>query len=223
MIDTATCTLVAEDGHDFSAYRALPDGEAKAALVLIQEVFGVNHHIRAVADQYAERGFAVIAPALFDRAERGVELGYGETDLAFGRELRTKIGWNGPVWDVAAAMDSVRNHGRVAVMGYCWGGSVAWLAATRLQPACVVCYYGGQIIDFKDEAPHCPVLMHFGEHDPIITSDAVTAIKAAQPSAEIHVYDAGHGFNCTERADFSPDSAELALERTLAFFDIHLL
>ena len=164
-----------------------------------------------------------MAPALFDRAERGVELGYGDTDLAMGRELRTTIGWNGPVWDVAAAMEAVRPHGRVAVLGYCWGGSVAWLAATRLQPACAVCYYGGQIIDFKDESPHCPVLMHFGEQDHIITPDAVAAIRAAQPSVESHVYPAGHGFNCTERADFSPASAQLALERTLAFFNTHLL
>ena len=223
MTDIPTCTLVAEDGHELSAYQALPDGEAKAGLVLIQEVFGVNHHIRALADQYANRGFAVLAPALFDRAERGVELGYGENDLALGRELRTSIGWDGPVRDVAAAIAALPTDKRVAVMGYCWGGSVAWLAATRLQPACVVCYYGGQIIDFKDEAPHCPVLMHFGEQDHIITPDAVSAIKAAQPSAEIHVYPAGHGFNCTERADFNPQSAELALERTLAFFDTHLL
>ena len=207
MIDTSTRTLVAEDGHTLSAYQALPAGAATAGLVLIQEVFGVNHHIRAVADQFAQRGFAVVAPALFDRADRDVELGYGEADLALGRELRTKIGWNGPVWDVAAAMEAVRPYGRTAVVGYCWGGSVAWLAATRLQPACAVCYYGGQIVDFKDEVPHCPVLMHFGQHDPIITPDAVAAIRAAQPSMESHIYPAGHGFNCTERADFSPESA----------------
>ncbi|MCB9946565.1 MAG: dienelactone hydrolase family protein [Rhodospirillaceae bacterium] len=224
MIDTGIRTLVAEDGHELTAYQALPEGEPKAGLVLIQEVFGVNHHIRAVADHFAGRGFAVIAPALFDRVERGIELGYGEADLARGRELRTTIGWQGPMMDTAAAMRAFDTSGkRVAVIGYCWGGSIAWLAATRLHPACTVCYYGGQIGDFKDEAPHCPVLMHFGERDHIITPDVVQAIRQAQPSVEIHVYPAGHGFNCTERPDFHAESAHQALDRTLTFFDTHLL
>lgn len=224
MIDTGIRTLVADDGHELTAYQALPEGEPKAGLVLIQEVFGVNHHIRAVADHFAGRGFAVIAPALFDRVERGIELGYGEADLARGRELRTTIGWQGPMMDTAAAMRAFDTSGkRVAVVGYCWGGSIAWLAATRLHPACTVCYYGGQIGDFKDEAPHCPVLMHFGERDHIITPDVVQAIRQAQPSVEIHVYPAGHGFNCTERPDFHAESAHQALDRTLTFFDTHLL
>ncbi len=211
-------SLTAEDGHSLSAYTVGPTESPRGGLVILQEVFGVNGHIRAVADGFAEHGYAVIAPALFDRAERGVELGYGEADLARGRSLRTGIGWDGPVRDVAAAMDHVAVDGPVAVIGYCWGGSVAFLAACRLKPAAAVCYYGGQIIQFKGETPACPVQMHFGARDPIIPPDDAAAIRLAQPDAQIHVYeDAGHGFNCTERPDYNADCSALALHRTLAF------
>ena len=215
--------LVASDGHVLSAYRHLPDDEPKAALVVCQEVFGVNHHIRSVCEQFAARGFATIAPALFDRVEPGIELSYREDDLARGRELRTSLGWDKPVMDVEAAITRAAEYGSVGVIGYCWGGSVAWLAATRLKPACAVCYYGGQIFDFKDETPNCPVLMHFGQRDHIITPDHALAIRMAQPDVVMWSYPAGHGFNCTEREDFDPESAKLALERTLAFLDKHLL
>ena len=222
MPSSRTIALTAADGHRLDAYEARPDGKARAGLVVIQEVFGVNHHIRAVADGFAGHGYAVAAPSLFDRAERGVELGYGEDDLARGRALRMAIGWDGPVSDVAVAIAHLASDGPVGVIGYCWGGSVAWLSATRLRPSCAVCYYGGQIIQFKDETAGCPVLMHFGARDPIITADDVTAIRAAQPGAEIHVHDAGHGFNCTERADYNPAVAAAALARTLTFLEAHL-
>ena len=214
--------LAASDGHAFAAAEALPAGTPRGGIVLIQEVFGVNHHIRAVVAQYAEAGYAVVAPALFDRAARDTTLGYNEADLARGRELRMQIGWDGPVLDVSAALAHLAPHGRTGVIGYCWGGSVAFLSATRLSPNAAVCYYGGQIIQFKDEAAKAPVQMHFGERDTIITPDDVAAIRAAQPDADIHVYPAGHGFNCTERADYDPESARTALERTLAFLQRHV-
>ena len=214
--------LTASDGHTLFAYRSMPKGRPKAAVVVIQEVFGVNHHIRAVCDGFAAQGYATIAPSLFDREEKRVELGYSEHELVRGRELRTAIGWEAPLLDVQAAVAAAEAYGRVGVVGYCWGGSVAWLAATRLNPACAVCYYGGQIIDFKDETALCPVLMHLGQRDQIITAEHAVAIRNAQPDIAICTYAAGHGFNCTERADYDPENAALALDRTLAFFANHL-
>ena len=219
----AMIDLTAEDGHSLSAYAVEPAGPPRGGLVVVQEVFGVNHHIKAVADGFAGQGYTVIAPALFDRAERGVALGYGEADLARGRALRTGIGWDEPILDVGAAMARAAAAGPVAVIGYCWGGSVAFLAACRLRPAAAVCYYGGQIIQFKGETPVCPVQMHFGARDPIIPPDDTAAIRLAQPDAQIHVYeDAGHGFNCTERPDYHADCSALALHRTLAFLERHV-
>ena len=222
MPNTQTLTLTAADGNRFAAYRVDPDGPSQGALVVVQEVFGVNYHMRAVCDGFASKGYAVIAPSLFDRAETGVEMGYGDDDLARGRALRQAIGWDGPVADVKAAMDAVAAYGKVGVIGYCWGGSVAFLAATRLKPACAVCYYGGQIAQFKDEIPNCPVQMHFGENDHIIPSEDRAAILAARPEVDSNVYPAGHGFNCTERADYHPESAAQAFERTLSFLAAHV-
>jgi len=216
--------LNAADGHTLDAFQSLPDGTPRGGIVVLQEVFGVNDHIRSVTERFALEGYAAIAPALFDRARRRVELNYTDDDLAHGRELRTSIGWDGPVADTAAAIQAVAGWGRVGVVGYCWGGSVTWLAATRITPhvAAAVCYYGGQIAQFRDEAPHCPVLMHFGEHDPIIPAEDVDAIRAAQPGAEIHVWPAGHGFNCDQRGDFDPDSAARAGARTMGFLTAHV-
>lgn len=222
MPNSRTLSVTAADGNSCAAYLAEPDAAPRGALVIVQEVFGVNHHVRAVADDFAARGYVAISPSLFDRAQKGVEMGYSDDELARGRELRQAIGWDGPVADVKAAMDAVAQHGKVGVIGYCWGGSVAFLAATRLQPACAVCYYGGQIVQFKDEVPGCPVMMHFGEHDHIITREDREAVLAARPEAEAYVYPAGHGFNCTERSDYDPESAKLALERTLAFLEKHV-
>ena len=217
MTDTSTITLGTADGHRLNAFLAMPSSGLKGRLVVIQEVFGVNHHIRSVCEYYAAHGYAALAPSLFDRVSPAIELGYAAGDLAHGRELRTSIGWEGPVRDVASAIEFFKKDGPVGVIGYCWGGSVAWLAATRLQPACAVCYYGGQIVQFKSETPNCPVLMHFGELDTIIPAADREAIIAVQPKIAWHVYAADHGFNCTERASFHPESAKLALDRTMAF------
>ena len=209
--------LTASDGHTFDAYRADPDTPPKAGLVVVQEIFGVNAHIRAVTDSFAAQGYAAIAPAFFDRTETDVELGYEEPDLTRGRTLRAELGWDGTILDVVAATDALKPAGKVGVVGYCWGGSVAWLAACRLNLAAAVGYYGGQVIDFKDEKANCPVMLHFGETDAGIPLSDVDAVRAAQPDVPIHLYPAGHGFNCDHRGSYDAESAKLALERTLSF------
>jgi len=214
--------LIAADGHECSAYRADPEDRPRGGIVLVQEIFGVNDHIRAVADRLAGDGYAVIAPALFDRIERGVELGYTAETTAKGRALRAGLGWEAPLKDIRAAIEALRPAGKAGVAGFCWGGSLAWLAACRLEPDCAVCYYGAQIRDFAHEPPNCPVLMHFGESDPLIPPDAVAEIAAAHPDIPIFTYPAGHGFNCDRRADFHAPAAALAWERTRGFLRKHI-
>lgn len=216
----STLTLTASDGHRFAAYRADPAGTPRGGIVIVQEIFGVNDHIRAVADGFAAEGYSVVAPALFDRIERGTELPYDAHGTARGRALRTQLGWDAPLRDMAAAIEAAAASGPVSVVGFCWGGSIAWLSATRLRIAAAVCYYGGQIIDFVDETPTCPVLLHFGEKDPLIPRTAVETIRSRQ-TVEIHLYPAGHGFNCDQRHDYDARSAELSMRRTLAFLRAH--
>ena len=216
-----TQTIEAEDGHALSAYRADPWSTPRGGVVVIQEIFGVNAHIRSVCDRFAEAGYAALAPAVFDRVERDVELPYTEEGIARGRSLRERLAWDDAVKDVAAAAAALEDAGRVGAVGYCWGGSLAWLAATRLGlPS--VCYYGGQIIQFVDEKPRAPVMLHFGEKDTLIPPEDVERIRAAHPDIPIHMYAAGHGFNCNARADYHPESADLAQARTLVFFAEHL-
>lgn len=217
-----TIRLTAADGHECDAYLARPAGAPTAGLVVVQEIFGVNGHIRGVVDGFAADGYLTIAPALFDRTERGVALGYGEDDVTRGRALRSEIPWDKVTLDMAAAADAVREAGRVVTVGYCWGGSVAWLAACRIGVDAAVGYYGGQIYELRGETPQCPTLLHFGDQDAAIPLDQVEAVGAAHPDVTIHIYPAGHGFNCDQRASFHADSASIARERTLAFFAEHL-
>ena len=215
-------SLTAGDGQRLGAYLARPAGTAKAGLVVCQEIFGVNFHIRDVADEFAAAGYLAIAPALFDRLEPGVELGYSEDEVARGRALRTALAYETVMLDVGAAAEEVRTAAGVGAIGYCWGGSLAWLAACRLPVAAAVGYYGGQIHEHRAETPKCPVLLHFGEHDTIIPNEHVAEIRALHPEVTIHTYDAGHGFNCAPRDDYRPEAAALARERTLAFLAEHL-
>ncbi len=217
-----TIRLRASDGHEFDAYRADPPAKPRGGIVVAQEIFGVNAHIRSVADAFAREGYAVVAPALFDRVECNVEMGYGEDETKKGRALRTKLGFDPPMLDIGAAMGILRPLGRVGIVGFCWGGSLAWLAACRLETAGAVCYYGAQIKDFLSERPHAPVLMHFGEKDPLIPKETVAAIRAAQPDVAIYTYAAGHGFNCDVRADYDPAGAALAWQRTREFLRKHV-
>jgi carboxymethylenebutenolidase len=215
--------LRAEDGHEFEAWRADPMMPRKGAVVVVQEVFGVNAHIRDVCDRFAELGYSVIAPALFDRIQPGVELDYDEPGVTKGRELVGELGWDAPMVDIWASAKALRADGKVGVVGYCWGGSVAWLAGCRLDVGCVSAYYGRHIVEFLDEKPRCPAILHFGAEDALIPPDNVKKVQAAHPNILVYVYaGAGHGFNCDRRADFRPDAASSALQRTLELFAKHL-
>lgn len=219
-----TLTLSAEDGHQLSAYRAAPVGAPRGGLVVVQEIFGVNSHIRKVSDGWAADGYVALAPALFDRVERDVEWGYGPDDIQRGRELRGKISTDDAVRDVRAAVRELARAGlRVGVVGYCWGGTMAWLAATRIDGlSASVGYYGGGIADTAAESPRCPVMLHFGETDASIPKEHYEKVQRLHPALPVHVYPAGHGFNCDARGSYEERSARLARERTLAFFRQHV-
>jgi len=217
-------TLTALDGHKLGAYVARPDGDPIAGLVVVQEIFGVNAHIRSVADGYAKDGFLAIAPALFDRIQPGVELKYEGEDFKTGMSLAQKLVPDLSLADIAAASDFVCSSTgkKVGIIGYCYGGTMAWLAATRLHPEAAVGYYGGQIAKHIDEEPAVPVMLHFGRQDNHIPAADVEKIQAAHPEVEIYWYDAGHGFNCDARASFNAPSAKEARERSLQFLKKHL-
>ncbi|WP_299394066.1 dienelactone hydrolase family protein [Pelagibius sp.] len=210
-------SLTATDGHALGAYVARPEGAAKGGLVVVQEIFGVNAHIRAVTDGFARDGYLAVAPALFDRIRPGIELGYDAEAVAEGRALRPQVPWEATMHDVAAAIGVAAEAGKAGVIGYCWGGSVAWLSACRLSPAAAVCYYGGHIHEFRDEKPACPVMFHFGEEDAGIPLDQAEAVHAAHPDCPFFTYPAGHGFNCDLRGSYHAESAALARQRSLDF------
>jgi carboxymethylenebutenolidase len=216
--------LKAEDGHQLDAYVAAPAGEAVAALVVIQEIFGVNAHIRSVADGYAQDGFLAVAPALFDRVKRGVELSYEGNDVQKAMALSKKLKMDDILKDTAAAMEyaSSRTGKKTGVIGYCLGGSIAWLAACRLSVDAAVGYYGGKIQQYAEEQPKCPVMLHFGSKDQHIPREAVAKIQAAHPDVPVYFYDAGHGFNCDARASYHAASAKLARDRSLSFLKKNL-
>ena len=213
----------ARDGHGLSMYRADPAGAARGALVIAQEIFGVNSHIRAVCDDFAAQGYLAIAPALFDRIEPGVELGYRPDDVTRGRAIREKVSLEQALLDVEAAAKEVAGVGKIGVVGYCWGGTVAWIAATRSRTfAAAVSYYGGGVPDLAEEQPNCPVQLHFGEQDHAIPIEGVEKLMAAHPELPVYIYPAGHGFNCDQRASYHAGSARLARERALAFLREHI-
>jgi carboxymethylenebutenolidase len=216
-------TLHASDGQALGAYVARPAGEPIAALVVVQEIFGVNAHIRSVADTYARDGFLAVAPALFDRFEPNVELAYEGDDMMKARSFIPKLNMDDSVADVAAAVDFCAASGKkVGVIGYCLGGTLAWLAACRLPIAAAVGYYGGRIYQYAAENPLAPVMLHYGRRDTHIPIEEIEQVKSAHPEVEIHLYDAGHGFNCDARASYDPASAQQARTRSLAFLKKHL-
>jgi carboxymethylenebutenolidase len=215
-----TVQLTSADGHQFDAYRAAPDGVPLGAVVVIQEIFGVNKHIRDVTEGFAREGYLAIAPAIFDRFSKGVELGYEEDDISIGRELKSKGNENldNILADVEAAFDAVKDNGFVGITGYCWGGVIVWAAACRLNFDAASSYYGGGIIDLVNESPKCKTIMHFGREDESIPLEDVNIISTAHPKVIVHLYNAGHGFNCDRRRSYDEKSAELALIRTLKLF-----
>jgi carboxymethylenebutenolidase len=221
-----TIVLKANDGHELDAYVARPSGKPIAGLVVIQEIFGINRHIRSIADGYANDGFVAVAPALFDRVEKGVELTYEGQDAQKGVSLLQKTELPKALADVDAALAYARKEagGKAGVIGYCFGGLLAWLSATRLHPDVAVGYYAGRIGNFASETPQVPVQLHFGKLDTHIPAEQVESVHTAHPEVEIHWYEnAGHGFNCDMRASYNSQAAALARSRALAFLKNHLL
>jgi carboxymethylenebutenolidase len=220
-----TVIVKASDGHELDVYVARPEGEPIAGLVVVQEIFGVNRHIRSVADGYAKDGFLVAAPALFDRVEKGVELAYDGPDAQKGMALLQKMDISKALADVDAALGFVRRETgkKAGVIGYCFGGLLAWLSAARLHPDAAVGYYAGRIGDFAAETPKTPVQLHFGKLDTHIPAEQVEKVHAAHPQVEINWYDgAGHGFNCDMRGSYNAEASALARTRALAFLKKHL-
>jgi carboxymethylenebutenolidase len=213
-------TLTTSDQHRLGAYRTDPQGKPKGGIVVAQEIFGVNSHIRNVCDRLAAAGYVAAAPALFDRFVRDFESGYSPDEVAHARGFLAKIDWDKMLLDIEAGVNEVKSAGPVGVVGFCMGGSVAFLAATRLDGlSAAVAFYGGQIVKYADEKPKCPVQMHFGEQDAGIPLSDVEIIRQKRPDTEIHIYPAGHGFNCDERSAYHEPSATLAWQRTLDFLD----
>jgi len=218
-------TLTASDKFELGAYRTAPEGTPKGAVVVIQEIFGVNHHIRNVCDRFAVQGYVAIAPAIFDRTERNFQSGYSEAEIAIARKFVAAPDWPAMLLDVQAAIDAVKDVGPVGIIGFCLGGSVAYAAATKLTGlSAAIGYYGGAIVRFADDKPTVPTQLHFGEKDHGIPLSDVEIIRAKRPEVEVFVYDgAQHGFGCDERASYDKPSAELAKQRSLAFFAKHLV
>jgi len=217
--------LTASDGFELGAYRADPNGAPKGAVVVIQEIFGVNHYIRKVCDRFAEQGYVAVAPAIFDRIEPNFQSGYSEAEVANARKFVAAPDWPAMLLDTQAAIDSVKDGGPVGIIGFCLGGSVAFAAATKLTGlSAAIGYYGGAIVRFADDKPTVPTQLHFGAQDHGIPLRDVETIRAKRPDVEVFVYDgAQHGFGCDERGSFDPASAELARQRSLAFFEKHLV
>ena len=225
---SSTVTLTAADGFQLPAYVSEPAAKPRGAVVVLQEIFGVNTHIRDVADRFAAAGYLAIAPALFERAERGVELGYGPQDMARGKALKAAIEAlpaPGALLDVRAAVERAADSGRVGIVGYCWGGLLAWRAAEQVQGlAAAVAYYGGGMTvgHELERRPAVPVMAHFGDLDQHILVAGVKEFERRQPDVEVHLYAADHGFNCDQRPAYDANAAATALERTLYHFGKHL-
>jgi len=211
--------LTASDGHRLGAYRADPSGAPVGGIVVIQEIFGVNHHIRNVCDRFAAEGYAAVAPALFDRQVRDFQSGYSPEEIEKARKFVANPDWDAMLRDTAAAIAELKSAGPVSIIGFCMGGTVAFLAAARLDGlTAAVGYYGGRIVAFADEKPRCPTQLHFGDKDQSIPLTDVETIKQKRPDCDIHVYkDAGHGFHCDERGSYHEPSSRVAWERTLAW------
>jgi carboxymethylenebutenolidase len=210
--------LKANDGHELDAYLAEPTGTPKGGLVVVQEVFGVTNHIKRVADQFAAQGYKAIAPAMFDRLSRDLTLDYSEVQK--GLEYMRQLKWPNTLADLEAAADEVRNAGSAAVVGYCWGGTVAHVAASELPLDAAVSYYGGGVAKMLDKKPHCPILYHFGDQDASIPLPDVEMIRRANPHSPLFIYPgAGHGFNCDERGSYSAKDAQLAFQRSVEFLN----
>ena len=210
-------TIMARDGHEFQAYLAAPPAKPRGAVLVLQEIFGVNSHIRAVTDSYAAVGYTAIAPGLFDRVRRGIQLGYGPEDRQQAIGTMQQLKPEDTMKDVAAALAVVKSSGRVGAVGFCWGGRLAYMAACDLPVACAVVYYG-KLVDLLEKQPKHAVMYHFGSLDQSIPVGDTQKIAAAYPESPLYLYEgAEHGFNCEQRASYNPEAAALARQRTLGF------
>ena len=215
--------LTAADGHKLAAYRSDPAGKPRGGIVVIQEIFGVNSHIKQVADGFAADGYVAIAPALFDRVQKNVDLGYSPPDIAKGREIRAKVANDAALKDTEAAIKVASSAGKVGIVGYCWGGFVTWLAAAKIPGlAAAVPYYGGGILDNTELAPKVPLMGHFGDKDQHIPVDGVRKLAQKYPQHPIFIYAADHGFNCDHRGSYNAPAAKEARGRTVEFFRKHV-
>jgi carboxymethylenebutenolidase len=213
--------LEADDGHRLRAFRSLPPEEPLGSVIVLQEIFGVNRHIRWVAGQISAHGYAAYAPCLFDRVGGNLELDYDANGIDAGRDCAARLSFDQALVDVAATAAVAEAHGPVGTIGFCWGGTLAWLCATRLAlPS--ISYYGARIRGFLDELPQAPLLLHFGTRDASIPQELLDELRRKHPQLPVHLYPAGHGFNCNERSDFHAESAALAWRRSFAFLREHL-
>ena len=220
----STISLTAADGFQLSAYEAVPSDRVIGCVVVIQEIFGVNNHIREVCNDFAADGYLAVAPAIFDRFHPGIELGYEQDDMIKGVGIaRGELLSENTLHDIQATIDYLKDKGNVGMVGYCFGGLMSWMAACQATNlACVSSYYGGGIIQANDLQPKIPIIMHFGELDEHIPMEDVEAIDDAHPDVTVYIYDADHGFNCDHRASYNQTAAILARQRTLDFFEEHL-
>jgi carboxymethylenebutenolidase len=216
--------LRASDGFEFGAYRSDPVGKKRGAVVVLQEIFGVNHHIHSICERFSAVGYVAIAPALFDRKKPGFETGYAPDEVQQARDFMAGIDRETMMLNVAAAVEAARPLGPVGVVGYCLGGSLAYLSALRIEGlSAAICYYGGLIAKNAEHAPKCPTQMHFGADDRGIPVSDVEAIRASRPDCEVWLYDgAGHGFNCDERSAYEPASSAISWMRTAEWFGRYL-
>lgn len=216
-------TLMARDGHKFNAYIAKPAGKARGAVVIVQEIFGLTPHVLRTADSYAADGYLTVAPALFDRIRRDLVLGYSPQEIEQAMGYRKQIDTAKAVLDIAASAAIARHVGKVAVIGFCWGGLLAWAAASELPMAAAVCYYGARIPALLPKVPTCPTMLHFGEQDPGIPLSEVEGLRSAYPQGVYHLYAAGHAFANDDRPDhYNPEATALARSRTNAFLAQHI-
>ena len=213
---------LAKDGHVVDLYVAKPKSEAVATVIVLQEIFGITEHIQAICQQYATHGYLAIAPALFDRIKKNIVLDY--SSIEEGRDYKMQLQDEQVLLDIAAAAATAENDLKVAVIGFCFGGALSYLASTRLNLNCAISYYGGGIAEkYINQKPLCPIMYHFGALDPIIPSTDVAAIQSNHPEGVFHIYDnAGHGFNCSDRKDYHEESAKIAFARSLEFLKMHV-
>ena len=210
--------LTAADGHTLDAYKAEPDGAPRGGIVIVQEIFGVNEDIRETVDNFAKEGYVAIAPSLFDRVQRNAVLEFNEEGIETGRNLKGELDWDNVVKDVNAAVAELDGSGKIGIVGFCMGGSVAWFAAAHSPVEAAVCYYGGDILTNADKTPQCPVMFHWGAEDHGIPLDGVKKVTDAHPDIPSFIYEgAGHGFSCSRRGSYHKEAAGVAMGRTLEF------